>query len=337
MTNATKTLAIIFAGTLALAAAATWSGSGSSSAAFRQQLVGVDTSAVQAVEVAPPDAPTVRLERTDGAWSVGRPAGDAYPARASAVERLLTTLPELQVRAVATRQPEKHPRYGVDSTGTTVRLLGGDDAPLRAVVIGRTEVRRRDGTQQSQSPMQRIQRRGTAITYVRPADQSDVYSVEASLGGLVNKDVEAWREKTIWTLARSDIQRVHVTTADSAAGTDRTVTIQRAAPRDTASTAEPRWVSAGDTLATGAASSLLSTVASPRADGFAETRSPDDLSGPAHTVRLRLSDGRERTLRLYPSGGDTYLATAPDYPYVAEIPKRRWDDSVLRPRSALLK
>jgi hypothetical protein len=51
MTNATKTLALTFAGALALALATSWNWSSSSSAAFQQALLGVDTSAVQAVQI----------------------------------------------------------------------------------------------------------------------------------------------------------------------------------------------------------------------------------------------------------------------------------------------
>jgi hypothetical protein len=126
MTNATKTLALIFASTLALALATSWSWSTASSAAFQEQLLAVDTSAVQAVRIERPSRPSIRLAQTDNGWRVS--PGDTsatYPAGTRAVDRLLGTVPALEVSAVATRQPDKHPRYGVDSTGTTVTMLGG--------------------------------------------------------------------------------------------------------------------------------------------------------------------------------------------------------------------
>jgi hypothetical protein len=339
MTNATKTLAVLFAATLALAVASSWSWSGSSGASFRTKLLPVDTSAVQAMRIAQGDGPTVRLQKADDGWTV-RPddAESSYPAQTSSVDRLLNTLPSLPVKAVATRQTDKHPRYGVDSTGTTVTLLGSGDEELGALLVGRTEFRSRNESDGKSSPMQRMRRQGTNITYVRAPDRPDVYSVEADLESMVTKSVTDWRDKTIWGVAESDIQRVQLTTAGDSAAADTSVRFQRAVPSDTAASPKPTWISNGDTLSTDAVSSVLTTVASPRASGFAEATTPDELSDPIHTVRLTLSDGTKRTLTLYPdpSSTDTYLATASDYPYVARIQKRRWED-VFKPRSTFLK
>jgi hypothetical protein len=339
MTNATKTLALVFAATLALAVASSWSWSGSSGASFQTELLPVDTSAVQAVRIAQGNGPTVRLQKADDGWTVSPDDGSAsYPAQASSVDRLLNTLPSLPVKAVATRQTDKHPRYGVDSTGTTVTLLGSGDEDLGALLVGRTEFRSRNDSDGKSSPMQRMRRQGTNITYVRTPDRPDVYSVEADLESMVTKSVTDWRDKTIWGVAESDIQRVQLTTTGDSAAADTSVRFQRAVPSDTASSPKPTWISDGDTLSTDAVSSVLTTVSSPRASGFAEETSPKNLSGPTHTVRLRLSDGSEHTLTLYPdpTSSDTYLATASDYPYVARIQKRRWDD-VFKPRSTFLK
>lgn len=339
MTNATKTLAIIFAGTLALAFASTWSWSGSSSAAFQKKLLAVDTSAVQAVRIARGDGPTVRLQKSDSGWTVSpADASESYPARTSAVRRLLNTLPSLSVSAVATRQSDKHPRYGVDSTGTTVTLLGSGDEKLGRLLVGRTEFQSRNKNKGKTSPMQRMRRQGTSVTYVRDPNRPDVYSVEASLESMLNKNVTGWRDKTIWNIAQSDIQRVRLTTTGDSAAADTSFRLQRAVPSDTAASPKPTWLSEGDTLSTDAVSSVLRSVASPRASGFAESATPSDLSAPTHTVRLQLSDGSKHTLTLYPdpSSTDTYLATASDYPYVARVQKRRWDD-VFKPRSTFLK
>lgn len=335
MTNATKTLALFFVASLALAFATTWSGSGPSSAAFQDKLLAVDSSAVTAVRIDRPNA-SVRLERSGEDWTVGPDAESArYAAQTQSVQRLLNKLPNLQVRAVATRQPDKHPRYGVDSTGATVTLLGSDDNPLGTLRIGRTEFQGSEQSQQQKpGPMQQMQQnRGTQVTYVRVPDQNDVYSVEASLSSFINRNVEDWRDKSIWGVAQSNIQRVDLTMAgDSTAATNRSYLLQRAAESDTT------WTSNGDTLSTDAVSSLLRIVSSPRANSFANDKSPDNLNNPLYTVRLQLADGSERTLKLYPDSTTTnsYFATASDYPYVARVLKNRWDDSVFKPRSSLL-
>ncbi len=333
MTNATKTLAIIFAGTLALALATSWSWSSSSSAAFQGKLLAVDTSAVQAVRIERSDGPSVRLERSDGGWSVAPSDTSAsYPAGSGAVNDLFRTLPALQATAVTTRQTDKHPRYGVDSTGTKITMLGAGDDPLGQLIVGRTQIQRSQGGS-SQTPMQRMQRRrgGTPITYVRRPDKPDVYSVEQSLRSAVDRSVEDWRDKQIWAVDRSKIRRVDFTFPG-----DSSFTINRAAPSDTAAASAPDpWLSEGDTLATSEVSSMLRILSTPTADGFVEDASPTDLSGAPYTIRLQTADGSRRTLRLRPDN-DHYVAAADDFPYVVQVRKGKWDDSVLQGRTALL-
>jgi len=335
MTNATKTLALLFAGTVALAAVTSLGGDGPSSAAFQGRLLGVDTSAVQAVRIERSDGPAVRLQRSDAGWAVAPADTSAtYPAAPRAVSQLLTTLPALQVSAVATRQPDNHPRYGVDSTGTRITLLGSGDDPLGALIVGRTRIRRPQSQGRAQNPMQRMQRRrgGTPITYVRVPDRPDVYSVEQGLRSVTRRGIEEWRDRRLWAVDRTAIQRVDFTFPG-----DSSFTMQRAAPDDTASAVGPStWVSRGDTLSGGEASSRLRILASPQADGFAEGTTPEALGDPRYRIRLHLRDGSRRTLRLYPPFDGAYRATADGFGYVARLSAATWDE-VLRGRSALLR
>jgi hypothetical protein len=335
MTNATKTLALVFAGSVALALATSWTWSSTSSAAFQSNLLAVDTSAVQAVRIDRAGGPALRLERTDRGWTVA-PADTAatYPASAQAVDDLLRTLPNLSVGAVTTRQPDKHPRYGVDSTGTRIAMLGSGGKTLSELIVGRTRMRRPERQGRAQSPMQRMRRgRGTPVTYVRAPDRPDVYSVERAFRSVTGRSVEDWRDKQIWAVDRSQIRRI-----DLRYPSDSSFTIRRAAPSDTASAAAPdTWLSAGDTLQTNAVSSMLRTLSSPTADGFVEGTTPDALGDPLYTVRLQTADGSRRALRLRPGpDGQHYVATADGFPYVVQLRKSQWDD-VLRGRSGLLK
>ncbi len=332
MTNATKTLALLFAGSLLLALATAWGGGTTSSAAFQGELMSVDTSAVQAVRIRRPDGSSVRLQRAGTGWSVGPADTSAtYPARAQSVRQILNTLPALEVGTVATRRADKHPQYGVDSTGTTVTMLGAGDEPLAELIVGRTRMRRPQSGGPSQTPLQQRRRRGTPVTYVRTPDRPDVYSVEQSLRSVTSRDVEDWRKKQIWGLARTDIQRI-----DLRYPADSSFALQRVAAGDTAST-DDAWVSAGDTLAQSEVSSMLRVLSSPEADGFAESISPDAFDDAEYEVRLHLSDGSRRTIRLSSApNAQQYRAVADGFPYVVELRKRTWNRSVLQGRSALL-
>jgi hypothetical protein len=335
MTNATKTLALVFAGSVVLALATSWSWSGTSSAAFQSNLLAVDTSAVQAVRIERSDVPSVRLERGDDGWTV-TPADTAatYPASTQAVSDLFQSLPNLEVGAVTTRQADKHPRYGVDSTGTRIAMLGAGGEPLGELIVGRTRTRRPQRSGRPQNPMQRMRRRrGTPVTYVRPPDRPDVYSVEQSFGTVTSRGVEDWRDKQIWAVDRAQIRRV-----DLRYPADSSFTLRRAAPSDTAAAAPDTWLSAGDTLQTSEVSSMLRLLSSPTADGFVEDATPDAFGDALYTIRLQTADGSRRVLRLRPGPDDQhYVAVADDFPYVVEFRKNPWNSSVLRGRSALLK
>jgi hypothetical protein len=332
MTNATQTLALIFVGTLALALATSWSGSTTSSAAFQQELLAVDTSAVQAVRIEEPPGAPVRLERTSGGWAVAPADTSAtYPASSQSVDQLLRALPSLPVSAVATRQPDKHPRYGVDSTGTTVTMLGANDEALGRLVVGRTQMRRPQGGGQRQNPMQRRRQPGTPVTYVRAPGRPDVYSVEQSLRSVASRSAEDWRDNRIWALDRSQIQQI-----DFRYPADSSFTARRTSQNDT--TAAPdQWVSAGNTLSRSSTSSLLRTLSALEADGFVNDQSPGDLGTAPYTIGVHLSDGTQRALHIRPGSEDRhYIATTDEYPYVMELQKAKWDRSVLKGRSALL-
>ncbi len=332
MTNATKTLSLLFAGSVLLALLTSWGWSSSSSAAFQEELLAVDTAQVQAVHIDRSDGSSLRLRRADNGWTVTPNDGsEKYSASPQAIDRLFSTLPSLRVNAVATRQPEKHARYGVDSTGTRVTLLDADDEPLGQLYVGQTQMQRpQSGGSRQQL---RRQQRGSLITYVRPDGQPDVYSVEAPLRSVVGRPLTDWRDKQIWAVDRSKIRRIEF---DYPA--DSSFTITRLAPSDTASTATPdSWISEEDTLDAGAVSPLLRTLASPRASGFINDLSPDTFGDAPYTIRLHLADDTQRTLRLRPAEeSDNYAATAETYPYVVELNASQWDRSVLQGRDELL-
>lgn len=327
MTNATKSLTILFAASVLLAVVVRWGSTSTSSAAFRTQLLAVDTAQVQAVRIERSDGPSLRLRKSDGGWSVApTDASDGFPASTATVESVLGTLRDIEVSAVATRQTEKHARYGVDSTGTRIAMLGADDNVLGELIVGRTQMKQPPSSGRRQNPMQRRRQRGTPVTYVRSPDKPDVYSVEQALTSIVNRDLESWRDKQIWTVDQSQINRVEFKYP-----ADSSFTMRRVAD----STASA-WLSQGDTLSTNEVSSFLRTMANPTADGFAEDMTPDDVSDPQYAVHLQVGES-SYVLRFYGTDdSNTYYATASDYPYVTEMRASRWDRSVLKGRAEFL-
>lgn len=313
MSNATKTLAFVFVSTLVLTGLVTWMDGPAASEAFRGTVVTLDTAEVATLVVQDPDeeAP-VRLARAEDGWTVSRGEGKPqYPAGAAPVEEALEALRTLRASAVVTRQPERHARFDVDSTGTTVTAFDEDGEALAGLVVGRVSFA-------NQQPR----------TYVRPADDPSVFEVEGLLASRFNRDLEAWRDKRIWTLDRAALTRI-----DFEYPADSSFSIERVATG-----AGRAWVSAGDTLKTGQVGQLIDELATLDAVGFAEDLTPEDFGEAIYALRLHFDEGGERVLRLRPAGDDAwYVVAASGYPYVFEVRQGTWERRVLRARAELLR
>lgn len=309
MTNATKSLAVVFIVLLVVTVAMKWSSGPEASQAFRSELVSVDTAAVKKMVINHPLNPTVTLKKDNGGWNVTGQKPEIYPADARSVENAISRLNNLSVNSVATRQPDKYTRYKVDSTGIKVSLYDGEEQ-LQSIYVG---------------GMQRAGRR-SINNYVRLADENAVYVVEGFLKSTFSKGINDWRDKQIWDLEQSNISRVNfLYPADSS------FTIRKVKGK--------QWVSAGDTLSQTSVSTTLSRLANFRASGFADSLSVDDFGKEKYAVQLELTGGERRRFRLRESPADTtiYLGITERYPYVFTLRKSTWDDYVLKSREELLR
>lgn len=311
MTNATKTLAIIFVVLLAVAGVQVWISNPGSSEAFRHKLVDVDTARVDRVEIAPPGGKApIELKKDADGWTVSQHGeGERYPADGGAVRNALAQLQGLQVKSVVTRDTSKFTRYKVDSTGTRLTLYAGGQ-PLSTLYLGAPQV----------------MGRSEFNSYVRPGDEQAVYTVDGFLGARFNRKINDWREKSVWYIDRSKISRV-----DFLFPADSSYSLQ--------SVGNGRWISAGDTLKTGEVQALLSQLSEVRAESFADSLKKDQFGSERYAIHLQLKDGAQKRIRLKPDTKDArrYLAVTPGFPYVFTLNRRNWDDTVFKSRSGLLR
>lgn len=308
MTNATKTLAIIFIVLSVVTAGLKWSSDSEGSAAFTSDLVNVDTAKVSKVVIAQPTEPNITLTKNKSKWYVSKGSDTLFPADAQTVKRTIKTLNQLSVNAVATRNPDKFARYKVeDSTGTNVSLYDGDIL-LKSIFVGGQN------------------RQGRSFnSYVRPADQNNVYMVEGFLRPHFTKKLDDWREKTVWNVDQNKISRVdYMYQADSSFVMTKTDGNQ--------------WVSNGDTLSSTKVRNVLSKLSAPEASGFPKAPSKDNFGTEIYAVQIRLTNGQKHRLRLKESPSDTteYIGVSPDSPYVFSFRKNVWDENVLISRNELI-
>lgn len=310
MTQATKSLSIIFVVLLGVTLAVKLGDTGIASEALRSTVMSVDTARVDRVVIEQPtEGRSVTLRKENGQWTVTGSGTDAsYPADPSVITNAIQRLNQLNVQAVATRNPDKYTRYKVDSTGTNVSLFSGDQ-PLGSIIIGAPQ----------------ILGRREFNSYVRRPGEESVFTVEGFLPPAFNKPVADWRNKTIWKLNPDEISRV-----DFMYPADSSFSLERAGQR--------RWAIAGDTLEPGGASSLISRLGTLRAGGFVDSLAKENFGTELYAIQLRMENGVQKTLRLrIPSGDNTlFHATATDFPYVFTLNKSSFESSVLKSREELL-
>lgn len=310
MTNATKSLAGIFVVLLIVTVAMKWLSGSEVSRAFRSNLFQVDIDQVSKLVIDHPGNPTLTMQKTNEGWQVSKEEGqERYPADATSINGAINKLNNLSVNAVATRNSEKFTRYKVDSTGIKVALYNEDEM-LSSIYVG--------------AP-QRAGRR-SLNNYVRLANEDAVYTVEGFLRSTFSKKLEGWRQKRVWDVEQSNILRV-----DFLYPADSSFTIKK--------TANQQWVSSGDTLSNSKVSLALSTLATPRASGFADGLEKESFGNEEYAVQVEMSGGEHHRLRLKESPADTtkYIGVSPDSPYVFSFQKSTWNDNVLKARSEFLK
>lgn len=310
MTNATKTLLIIFVSLLVITGLVKWIGNPSSSEAFRTQLVEVDTTRVNRLVVeTPTQNRRVTLQKVEEGWQVtGSSTDESYPADADAVKRAIGRLNGMNVKAVATRNPDKYTRFKVDSTGTKVTFYE-NDTELAGIIVGAPQV---------------VSRR-QFNSYVRPVGDQAVYTVEGFMGSTFGRGVDGWRDKVVWEVEQERISRI-----DFMFPADSSYSIERVG--------ENSWISQGDTLEAGPVSRITSRLGTLRANGFVDSLSTDQFGSELYAIQVQLDNGVQKTVRLKPSGEDAnvFQAVAADYPYLFTLNRSSFENSVLRPRNELL-
>ncbi|MCB0628564.1 MAG: DUF4340 domain-containing protein [Lewinella sp.] len=184
-----KTLSIIFLVLLALYALPRLF-SGNPDRSFRSELVVVDTSLVDQIELYPKtaDGQKVTLRRDNGQWTVTNGSIETQ-AMANSVQSILGQLRMIQAKRVVARQPEKWKDYEVEDENAVHVKAYNDGNELVDLIVGRFNFNQQ--TRQAQS-------------YVRLAGEDEVYSVDGFLSMTFGQDFNAFRNKQILKLSGAD-------------------------------------------------------------------------------------------------------------------------------------
>lgn len=153
---------------------------------FRETVAVLDTAQVNQLRIMRPGTEPVELVKNGPDWQVRLPSGQLAPAEAGSVSRALGQITRLVATQLMSRREADWASFKVDSTGTRLQAMAGEGV-LLDLVIGRSDFQQ---TRQT--------------SYVRLADETEVYGVSGFLEMSFSRARDDWRDRTILKGNRND-------------------------------------------------------------------------------------------------------------------------------------
>ncbi len=251
-------------------------------------VVTVNRESIDSVRVA--GAPgTIELKKDGDAWRLVQPF--AARADSSEVGTLLTRLSSGQMQAIVAEQPATLDVYGLLPPRTTVTLAGAG-TQLAQVLVGTAS--------------------GDAAVHMKDAARPIVFTVERSLADDLQRTVDTYRARDLFSYRMFNLSRLVITRGD------RVVTFEKTKTSDAADATET-WVqsSPADASVTAAAiDDIASRLSTLRAEHWTHAA----VSGvtPVMSVAATFDGGKQERVSIA-QVGDQMLAMRDDEPGAARL------------------
>jgi len=180
---------------------------------FKSELVSVDTAKISKIVIVPQigGGSNITFIKTGNEWKLESDAKSYKPDK-TAVNNILAQLINIRSERVAATDESRWTEFEVtDSTGTRVELYEGKKI-VSDLYIGKFSYQQ--PPQGQQNPYQQ-QSRGKMSSYVRPAEDNEVYVVDGFLKMSFQADVNAYRDKTLFAANKDDITKITLNYPDN--------------------------------------------------------------------------------------------------------------------------
>ncbi len=161
---------------------------------FKSEMVSIDSADVTKIVILPKlggDGKEVMFTKTGSEWKL-ESEGKTYKPDASAITNILGELMRMKSERVAATDESKWKEFEVsDSTGTRIKLYK-DKKLMADLYVGKFNYSQPKGPQ---NPYQ--QNKGKMSTYVRPAEDNEVYVVDGFIKMSIQANVDNYRDKTL--------------------------------------------------------------------------------------------------------------------------------------------
>ncbi len=199
-----KTLSVVFIVLLLLVVLSLVFDNSNRSSGFKAELVDLDSSKITAILINPPgEKENIELKRTDSKWSV-KLDNKWYNANNTQIESILQQYMDLRATRLAAKDESRWAEYHVnDSLGTRVQVFQGNKI-VSDMYLGRFSYRQDPNA----NPYMRQQ--PLMFTFVRLADDKEVYSTEGMIGMSFNRSSADFRDKKIVDFDKSSVHTISV-------------------------------------------------------------------------------------------------------------------------------
>ena len=254
---------------------------GSDDRTFRDKVLSFDAAAVTEIVILDPKSKegAVDLKLLGDKWMVNNGRKD-YTADTNVVKKILKQLSDLPTKRYAGKGHEAWVKYEVTDTAASFVTLKASGKTVAEIYIGKFSYNMpKDQQQQIQSRQQR----GDMTTYVRLADEKDVYAVDGFLKMSFGGNINSYRFRTLSSVNPSDINRI---------------TIEEAGNRSVLENLDGKWLLNGVPADSAKAVRYRSSLARLTGSKFVDQDSPP--ANPSHSLMIEGNNFTPVHIQAYP-------------------------------------
>ncbi len=203
-----KTLAITFSVLLVLVAGTMVYDRINHGNTLKEVLFKINPEEVTSMRISPQSekGKEITLVKNNGLWSV-KFNGVTYSGNQSLITSLPGQINGLKPLRLAATNKDSWKKYNVTDSLATKVVLEKNGKEMAELYIGKFSYIQPKNNMSPQNPYMR-RPQGTMITYVRTADDNNVYAVEGFLGMSFNRSVNDFRDKTIVSVNKNDLTKL---------------------------------------------------------------------------------------------------------------------------------
>jgi len=182
--------------------------SGSDDRTFRDKILSFDEKTITEILINDPKnlQGPVNLKKTGDNWTVSI-GGRDYTADTNNVNSILGNLSELPTKRYAGKGKDVWVKYELTDSAAILVTLKESEKTVAEILVGKFAYNQPKGQQRQ---MQSGQQKADMTTYVRLADEKEVYATEGYLKMSVSGKVDAYRYRGLVNVKPADITRITV-------------------------------------------------------------------------------------------------------------------------------